>query len=305
MLSLHSSYGEACTTNAQTSSQSLQNQSTALPASSTLSYAAQIVLISELRAAGPEYADSFVSEHVDSFLRLHPKQSGEVAQLLRTHASRNAIFNDTKAMLDTLELGRGRIPLAGRCWVLDAIDDVAAAVAARPFTTSAALFINGKRALAVIAPDTSQRWWDLQAYMETLDRAQGYLALKFRSPHLRYLAVATGTVEAALDLPRPSADKPHIWSHAAGSVIAEEAGAAVGDASDQPLNFLSGRTLSDNSGLMVAAMGLARWRLADAIANTCARGSAGGEGFTSRPGSNCSSLHSVEATKGIKADKQS
>ncbi len=124
--------------------------------------------------------------------------------------------------------------------------------------------------MMLVEPDTG-RWLNLQAHTETLNRVRCFSALKVRSPHLRHLAVATGMVEAALDLPSTCADKPRIWSHAAGSLIAEEAGAAVMDAIGQPLNFLCGRTLYENYGTVVVAKGLACWRLTDAIATACSQ----------------------------------
>ena len=42
-----------------------------------------------------------------------------------------------------------------------------------------------------------------------------------------------------------------IWDHAAGSILVDEAGGRVTDASGAPLDFSLGRRLSGNQGLVV------------------------------------------------------
>jgi 3'(2'), 5'-bisphosphate nucleotidase len=69
----------------------------------------------------------------------------------------------------------------------------------------------------------------------------------------KYGIVARG--EAALYLRVPSPSEPgyreKIWDHAAGSIIAEEAGGRVTDVRGRPLDFSHGITMEDNYGILV------------------------------------------------------
>ena len=69
----------------------------------------------------------------------------------------------------------------------------------------------------------------------------------------KYGVVARG--EAGLYLRVPSSSEPHyrekIWDHAAGAIIAEEAGGRVTDIFGAPLDFSSGIRLERNSGVVV------------------------------------------------------
>lgn len=73
----------------------------------------------------------------------------------------------------------------------------------------------------------------------------------------KYCVVARGQADLYLRLPRPP--KPgkgryveRIWDHAAGSLVAREAGCAVTDASGRVLDFGHGRGLEENLGIVVA-----------------------------------------------------
>jgi 3'(2'), 5'-bisphosphate nucleotidase len=90
---------------------------------------------------------------------------------------------------------------------------------------------------------------------------------------VKYGAVARG--DAVLYLRFPSPESPDyrekIWDHAAGSLIVEEAGGRVTDMHGRPLDFVSGRQMHDNQGVIAssgslhaAALGaLARCRSAE------------------------------------------
>lgn len=117
-----------------------------------LKYAVQALLTRELRCSRfGQLKDSFVAPLVDSFLRLHDKQCSEVATLLEGQFGR-FYFKSEAAMCTALELGRAKIPtgLGERCWVLDPIDSVDAAVAGRHFTVAVSLFVGGEQVLAVV-----------------------------------------------------------------------------------------------------------------------------------------------------------
>jgi 3'(2'), 5'-bisphosphate nucleotidase len=89
------------------------------------------------------------------------------------------------------------------------------------------------------------------------DAARIASALGITAPPLRmdsqakYAVVARGQADIYLRLPEPTYVEK-VWDHAAGSIIASEAGAVVTDAHGRPLDFSTGRTLSSNRGLIVA-----------------------------------------------------
>jgi 3'(2'), 5'-bisphosphate nucleotidase len=70
----------------------------------------------------------------------------------------------------------------------------------------------------------------------------------------KYGLVARGEVSIYLRIPSSSEPgyKENIWDHAAGSIIAEEAGGRVTDALGHPLNFLCGIRMEKNSGIVVS-----------------------------------------------------
>ncbi len=68
----------------------------------------------------------------------------------------------------------------------------------------------------------------------------------------KYAIVARGQADAYLRLPRSLSYVERIWDHAAGSIIATEAGARVSDMRGRPLEFTHGRGLEANDGIVVA-----------------------------------------------------
>lgn len=93
----------------------------------------------------------------------------------------------------------------------------------------------------------------------------------------KYAVVARGQADLYLRLPRPP--KPgkgpyleKIWDHAAGALVAHEAGASVTDAAGNALDFGHGRELVRNRGIVVAPPRL-HGRAIGAIRETGALGS--------------------------------
>lgn len=72
----------------------------------------------------------------------------------------------------------------------------------------------------------------------------------------KYAVVARGQADCYLRLPTRADYQEKIWDHAAGMLIAQEAGAVVSDLHGQPLDFSHGTTLSRNRGVVCAAPGL-------------------------------------------------
>lgn len=68
----------------------------------------------------------------------------------------------------------------------------------------------------------------------------------------KYAVVARGQADAYLRLPTSSTYVEKIWDHAAGMIIAEEAGAIVSDIQGKALDFSHGPTLSVNRGVICA-----------------------------------------------------
>lgn len=69
----------------------------------------------------------------------------------------------------------------------------------------------------------------------------------------KYGIVARGEATLYLRVPSPSEPgyKENIWDHAAGSIIAEEAGGKVTDTLGNPLDFSSGIKMKKNHGILV------------------------------------------------------
>jgi 3'(2'), 5'-bisphosphate nucleotidase len=72
----------------------------------------------------------------------------------------------------------------------------------------------------------------------------------------KYAVLARGQADAYLRLPTSTEYVEKIWDHAAGSLVASEAGAIVTDARGNPLDFSQGPRLSANRGVIAAADGL-------------------------------------------------
>jgi 3'(2'), 5'-bisphosphate nucleotidase len=81
----------------------------------------------------------------------------------------------------------------------------------------------------------------------------------------KYAVVARGQADAYLRLPTRRDYVERIWDHAAGSLIATEAGAIVTDITGAPLDFNWGRGLERNRGI-VCATSAVHGRIIDAIA---------------------------------------
>ena len=71
---------------------------------------------------------------------------------------------------------------------------------------------------------------------------------------VKYGILARGEVTLYLRVPSPAEPgyKENIWDHAAGSIIAEEAGGKVTDVLGRPLDFSSGIKMIKNDGILVS-----------------------------------------------------
>ncbi len=68
----------------------------------------------------------------------------------------------------------------------------------------------------------------------------------------KYGIVARGEATLYIRLPNPEFPdyRECIWDHAAGMIVVEEAGGKVTDANGKPLNFLNGRRMTENRGVV-------------------------------------------------------
>ena len=67
----------------------------------------------------------------------------------------------------------------------------------------------------------------------------------------KYAIVARGEAAIYLRLPSSPGYREKIWDHAAGSLVVEEAGGTVTDATGAPLDFSRGRELGNTGGIVV------------------------------------------------------
>lgn len=74
----------------------------------------------------------------------------------------------------------------------------------------------------------------------------------------KYAVVARGQADIYLRMPSKKLYIEKIWDHAAGAIIAQEAGCTVSDVRGRPLDFSRGSELTENRGIVVAPPGLHR-----------------------------------------------
>lgn len=80
----------------------------------------------------------------------------------------------------------------------------------------------------------------------------------------KYALLASARAEIYLRVPTSPARRELIWDHAAGALIAAEAGITVSDLDGRPLDFSRGRRLEENTGILAARPDL-HPRLLDAV----------------------------------------
>ena len=71
---------------------------------------------------------------------------------------------------------------------------------------------------------------------------------------VKYGVVSSGDAEIYIRIPHPKSPnyKEKIWDHAAGSLLVTEAGGLVTDMYGKKLDFGVGKTLKNNTGVVVA-----------------------------------------------------
>lgn len=83
-----------------------------------------------------------------------------------------------------------------------------------------------------------------------LGAATTWAPMHVYSTQLRYLTLALGVADVVLRTPLPGDAPPHIWDHAGGVMVFEEAGGKVTDLNGRDLVFTAGRDLTENFGLV-------------------------------------------------------
>jgi 3'(2'), 5'-bisphosphate nucleotidase len=110
----------------------------------------------------------------------------------------------------------------------------------------------GARAHPVLAESVESTHSDQSAsavIMRDLDKEYGLVRL---DSQCKYAVVARGQADVYLRLPSKKGYVERIWDHAAGALIAEEAGCVVTDVDGRGLEFGHGRGLEANRGVVVA-----------------------------------------------------
>lgn len=97
---------------------------------------------------------------------------------------------------------------------------------------------------------TSPQFADRHKIAEQL--GAGWNPIHVYSTQLRYITLALGVSDVVLRTPLPSDAPPHIWDHAGGVMVFEEAGGKVTDLNGKSLVFTAGRDLTENFGLIAA-----------------------------------------------------
>ena len=88
------------------------------------------------------------------------------------------------------------------------------------------------------------------SYSERIFSSLGISAPPYRlDSQCKYAVVARGQADIYLRIPTNYHYQEKIWDHAAGAIIAEEAGASVTDIRGRPLDFRTGKTLQKNEGI--------------------------------------------------------
>ena len=84
----------------------------------------------------------------------------------------------------------------------------------------------------------------------------------------KYGVVSRGEASLYIRLPNPASPdyRECIWDHAAGMIVVQEAGGTVTDANGAPLNFLSGKRMHENRGI-VATNGKLHQHVLKALSN--------------------------------------
>ena len=84
----------------------------------------------------------------------------------------------------------------------------------------------------------------------------------------KYGVVSRGEAALYIRLPNPASPdyRECIWDHAAGMIVVQEAGGTVTDANGAPLNFLTGKRMHENRGI-VATNGKLHQHVLNALSN--------------------------------------
>lgn len=93
---------------------------------------------------------------------------------------------------------------------------------------------------------------DQSASSRILDMAGGAGEPARLDSQCKYAVVARGEADAYLRLPTKKGYVERIWDHAAGAIVAQEAGCAVTDIHGRELDFSKGKGLEVNSGILCA-----------------------------------------------------
>ena len=100
-----------------------------------------------------------------------------------------------------------------------------------------------------------ESWEKAHSAHDSAAQVAAYLGITRESRRMdsqaKYGVVASGDAEIYLRLPTRVGYVEKIWDHAAGAIVVEEAGGKVSDIYGAPLDFMQGRRLEKNRGVIV------------------------------------------------------
>lgn len=108
----------------------------------------------------------------------------------------------------------------------------------------------------VLAESVESGHSDQSLSVQIMSRAAGEHRVLRLDSQAKYAVVGRGQADVYLRLPTRKGYVERIWDHAAGSIIAEQAGCVVTDVRGRALDFGLGRGLEANTGVVVAPRGL-------------------------------------------------
>jgi len=178
-------------------------------------------------------------------------------------------------VLDLIDYGTYEGGPSGRHWTLDPIDGTKGFLRLDQYAVALALIEDGEVVLGVLGcpnlpldaadPDGAKGCLFVAvkgegAFARPLDTRNeerievtgGITAAPFRiDSQCKYGAVSRGDASIYLRLPTRKDYEEKIWDHAAGCIVIREAGGRVTDVRGKDLDFSIGRTLRDNTGVIV------------------------------------------------------
>ncbi|KFY14954.1 hypothetical protein V491_05844 [Pseudogymnoascus sp. VKM F-3775] len=186
----------------------------------------QYVVCATLLIDGLETVAAFGCPHVNL-------ESGKISEQDKDTAGNGVLISAIRAKgAQVRALSRGDLLESRKIEKNNAINDISKIRFAENFITTTPQFPDRHK----IAEKLGAPWNPIHIY----------------SSQLRYMALALGTCDVVLRTPEPTGAAAHVWDHAGGVMVYEEAGGKVTDLNGKDLIFAAGRDLTENFGFVAA-----------------------------------------------------